>query len=58
MFDDEFGEAEKGIHPKIGRKDTFTKELERTKDVNTAKRNAKFPASSASSSNIRVKTAV
>ena len=53
MFDDEFGEAEKGIHPKIGRKDTFTKELERTKDVNKVKRNAKFPASSASSSNIR-----
>ena len=57
MFDDEFGEAEKGIHPKIGRKDTFTKELERMK-VNKAKRNAKFPASSASSSNIRVKAAV
>ena len=55
MFDDEFGEAEKGIHPKIGRKDTFTKEPERTKDVNKARRNAKFPASS---SNIQVKTAV
>ena len=41
MFDDEFGEAEKRTHPMIGRKDAFTKELERTKDVN---KGANFPS--------------
>jgi len=57
-FEDELGEAGKRIRPKTGRKDALTKEPERTKDVNKARRNAKFPASSGSSSNIRVKTAV